>query len=170
MSRILSDNEINDFLKEKKLLPESWKSQLQLKPKSSYQHEEGSFVVKGESGNDFKVIMRRNKINTFDFSIILIFRDSDGREYKLVRCNGKHASEHTNKWEKEQGYPEYKLSPGFHIHLATQRYQEAGYPIDDFAEITNAYHDFNSALNYFLREYNFKNIDNSQTDLFGEEI
>ncbi len=170
MSRILSDEEINDLLKEEKLLPENWKSQLQLKPKSSYQHEECSFVVKGEKGDDFKVIMRRNKINTFDFSIILIFKDSDSREYKLIRCNGKHSSEHTNKWEKEHGYSEYKFGPAFHIHLATQRYQVSGYPIDGFAEITNAYHDFNSALNYFLKAYKFKNLGKSQFDLFREGI
>lgn len=128
--RILRDPEISAFISETKLLPENWQSHFSLKEKSGFQHKERSIEVFGESGSLFRVILRQNRINAFDFSIILMFRDKDGKEYRLVRYNGRHPSEHTNKWEKEQGQIDHTFSPQFHIHLATERYQEAGYPID----------------------------------------
>ncbi|MFH1562554.1 MAG: hypothetical protein ABIF11_03930 [Nitrospirota bacterium] len=97
-----------------------------------------------------------------------MFQDKDGKEYRLVRYNGRHPSGHTNRWEKEQGHPNYKFSPAFHIHRTTERYQEAGYEkIDGFAEITTKYYDFHSALNCFLRDNNFKKLDDSQLKLFN---
>ena len=166
LMRILKDNEIEALLKERKILPENWQSQFQVKDKSNFQHQERSVEIKGVNGNSFRVILRRNKINIFDFSIILMFLDKDGKEYRLVRYNGKHPSEHTNKWEEEQGQNNSKFSPSFHIHKATERYQEAGYPMDSYAEMSTGYHDFHSALNCFLEENNFIKPKSSQLELF----
>lgn len=166
MTRILRDNEIEELIAEVKQLPENWQSQFQTKKKSGFQHDERYFEVKGESGNIFRVILRRNTINTLDFSIILIFQDKDGKEYRLVRYNGRHPSEHTNKWEKTQGQPDHTFGPAFHIHLATERYQESGYPIDGFAMATKAYQDLNSALKHFLKENNFEKPEGPQLELF----
>ncbi len=164
--RILKDDEIAKLLGETKILPNNWQSQFQLKDKSNFQHHERSIEVKGIEDNSFLVILRQNKINIFDFSIILMFQDKDGKEYRLIRYNGKHPSEHTNKWEKEQGEADYKFDPAFHIHRATERYQEAGYPIDGFAEVTTKYSDFHSALNRFLKDNNFKKAESPQMELF----
>ncbi len=164
---ILRDKEIETLLKEPKILPDNWQSQFQLKDKNNFQHQERSIEIKGDSGNSFRVIIRRNKINTFDFSIILIYRDKDGKEYRLLRYNGKHPSEHTNKLEEEQGLPNSKFGPSFHIHKAIERYQEAGYPIDGYAEVVTTYHDFRSALNSFLKDNNFRKPKNEQAELFG---
>jgi len=164
--RILRDPEIATLLSEPKLLPENWQSQFRLKDKSDFQHEERSIEVSGQGGNVFRVILRRNQINTFDFSIILMFRDKDGKEYRLLRYNGRHPSEHTNKLEKEQGQRAHTFGPAFHIHRATERYQEAGYPIDGFAEVTKTYHDFHSALDRFLKDNNFRRPEGPQRSLF----
>ena len=163
--RILKDSEITLLLSELKLLPENWQNQFRLKEKRGFQHEERSIEVSGQSGK-FRVILRRNRINTFDFSIILIFCDKDGKEYRLLRYNGKHSSEHTNKWEKEQGQINHKFAPSFHIHRATERYQESGYSIDGFAEATTTYYDFQSALNRFLKDNHFQLPKSRQPDLF----
>lgn len=95
-----------------------------------------------------------------------MFLDKDGIEYRLRRYNGKHPSEHTNKWEKEHGYPDHTFSPAFHIHQATERYQEFGYPIDGFAERTTSYYDFHSALDRFIKDNNFKPPEIPQLSLF----
>ena len=85
----------------------------------------------------------------------------------MIRYNGKHPSEHTNKLEKEQQYEEYKFGPAFHIHIATERYQESGYyPIDGFAFVTANYYDFNSALSCFLKENNFEKPQSPQSEIF----
>jgi hypothetical protein len=164
--RILKDDEIESLLKEPKNLPYNWHNQFQVKDKSNFQHQERSIEIKGTFNSSFIIILRKNKINIFDFSIILIFQDKDDKEYRLIRYNGKHPSEHTNKWEKEQGQNNCKFSPSFHIHKATQRYQEAGYPIDGYAEVSTTFHDFHSALNCFLKENNFKKPDDQQKELF----
>jgi len=155
MTRILKDNEIQDLIKEEKILPLKWQSKLKPKLKSRFQFEESSLSIKGKNGNIFRIIIRSNKINAFDFSIILVYRDNDGKEYRIVRYQGKHSSEHTNKWEKGKKLPNSKFKPAFHIHKATQRYQEDGFDIDGYAEITSLYNDFTSALDCFLKDNNF---------------
>lgn len=170
--RILREPEIAALLSEPKPLPENWQNRFRLKEKSGFQHEERSIEVSGQGGNVFRVILRQNRMNTFDFSIILMFRDKDGKEYRLLRYNGRHPSEHTNKWEKEQGQPAHTFSLAFHIHRATERYQEAGYPIDGFAEMTTGYYDFHSALDRFFKDNNFRRPEELQLSLFerGESI
>lgn len=164
--RTLRDPEIADLIREAKPLPDNWQNQFATKPKKGYQHEERAIQVSGEAGHIFRVILRQNRLNDFDFSIILLFQDKDGRQYRLVRYNGKHSSQHTNKWEKSEGRPDYRFGPAFHIHRATERYQEAGLPIDGFAEVTTDYHDFNSALQRFLRDCNFREKPSPQLRLF----
>lgn len=162
MSRILKDEEINDLLNEVKSLPLNWQNRLQTKQKRRLQYEEKSFEVKGINGSCFKIILRKNKINILDFSLILVFADQDSIEYRLIRYNGKHSSKHTNKLEKTT------FGPAFHIHKATQRYQEAGFFIDTFAEETTDYSDFRSALKRFLIDNNFREPDTAQTKLFKD--
>ena len=165
--RILRDSEIADLITETKLLPDNWQNQFKLKEKRNFQHKQRSIEIPGKAGNLFRVILRQNRVNIFDFSIILMFRDKDGKEYRLIRYNGKHPSPHTNNWEKRQGLLDCKFGPTFHIHRATERYQEAGYKeIDGFAEETTSYHDFHSALNRFLEDNNFQGDKSPQLDFF----
>ncbi|MDP2168101.1 MAG: hypothetical protein Q8J64_07205 [Thermodesulfovibrionales bacterium] len=171
--RILTDQEIAAYISEPKVVPNNWYSGLGLKDKSQYQHREKELEIEGREKNLFRVIIRQNKLNILDFSIILTLREKDSNvEYNLLRVNGKHPSRHTNKWEKENKLPGHTFWPHFHIHKATQRYQESGYNIDGYAEVTPHYSDFHSALNQFLLECNFKREDEGQFSLFkgGETL
>ncbi len=165
--RILTDQEIEDLIAETKVAPKNFFSRLDLRDKAHFQHKEKEIDVEGNKGNLFRVILRQSKLNILDFSIILTLREKDSNiEYNLIRLNGKHPSPHTNKWEKEHNQPNHRFNPAFHIHKATQRYQESGYKIDGYAEITTKYSDFHSALEQFLLECNFKKEDNGQLSIF----
>lgn len=166
VERILTEEEIRGLIDETKILPDKWSSLFQLKSRSNYMHEERNLLITGKTGNKFRIILRQNKINIFDFSIILIFVDRNGKEFRLIRYNGKHPSVHTNKWEKREGYSNFEFNPTFHIHKATQRYQEAGFIIDGYAEPTAIYYDFKSALGHFLSENNFRELQGPQRRLF----
>ena len=80
--------------------------------------------------------------------------------FRLRRYNGK-SHEHTNNIEKNSFYD-------FHIHMATERYQELGTREDAYAEPTNQFSDFHSALQYMLNECNFEPPENEQLSLFEE--
>lgn len=130
MPRTLTDPEIDSLVAESKPLPENWTKRLQPRAKSNHQYLQRDLEVVGEAGNRFRIIIRRNAISPLDFSIILTFRDKDGRDFRLRRYNGKHPSQHTNKLEKVLGKPNTSFRNTFHIHKATQRYQEEGLKID----------------------------------------
>lgn len=138
MDRVLTDQDITDLLEEEKPLPENWETRLRPRRKQGVQHEERQLEVESTGGKKFRLIARRNRQNTLDFSIILVYEDEEGRDYRLTRYNGKHPSRHTNKYEKRQGLPNESFDPDFHIHLATERYQLSGYAIDGYAETTDA--------------------------------
>ena len=142
-------------------------ARLDLKDKAHFQHKEREIDITGSDDNLFRVIIRQNKLNILDFSIILTLREKDSNaEYNLVRFNGKHPSRHTNKWEKENKQQNHTFAPAFHIHGATQRYQENGYKIDGYAEVTTKYSDFHSALDQFLLECNIRRDEDKQASLF----
>jgi len=166
--RILTDEEITALISEPKTVPNNWFVRLEAKDKAHFQHKEKEADIKGSNGSLFRIIIRQNKLNVLDFSIIITLREKDSNlEYNLLRFNGKHPSAHTNKWEKENKLQEYRFNPAFHVHRATQRYQESGYRIDGYAEVTARYSDFHTALNQFLLECNIKREDDgAQTSLF----
>jgi hypothetical protein len=104
--------------------------------------------------------------------LILLFQDSDGTEYRLTRFNGRHPSQHTNKWEKARGLPNAIFRNCFHVHRATERYQVEGYEIDGYAEVTTEYDSFDSALHAFVRSNGFSlpDAEASEPGLFdGQE-
>ncbi len=114
--RILTDEEIAALISEPKIVPTNWFSRLETKDKTHYQHKEREVEIEGSSGNLFRIILRQNKLNILDFSIILTVKEKDSTlEYILLRYNGKHPSKHTNKWEKENGLSDYTFAPAFHI-------------------------------------------------------
>ena len=165
--RILTDQEIASFISEPKVVPDNWVSRLLPKDKAHYQHRERELDIEGSNGDLFRVIVRQNTLNVMDFSIILTLREKDSNvEYILLRYNGKHPSSHTNKWEKENRLPNHTFGPAFHIHRATQRYQEGGYKIDGFAEMTTRYSDYHTAIDQFMIECKVKTEDKGQTSLF----
>jgi len=155
MKRVLSDEEIEGLIHERKLLPQGWESRLQTRPKSDRRYARRNWEVKGKGGNSFNIIVRQNTINLLDFSIILLFRDKNGDEFRLCRYNGKHPSEHTNRFEKIKGLQNDSFRNVFHIHKATQRYQEESFDITGYAEPTTEYSSFEGALRVFLQKNGF---------------
>lgn len=95
------------------------------------------------------------------FSIILaIAVPRSNQLFRLRRYNGK-SHEHTNHIEGDTFYD-------FHIHKATERYQEIGTREDAYAEPTGRYGDFHGALRCLIRDANFDVPSNAQRDFFEE--
>ena len=135
-----SDQEIEELVEERKLLPDDWHNLLLKK---------GGLVVKGDHGNEFRIIVRQSSRNVFDFSVILTVRvPLSNREFRLRRYNGR-TNPHNNRIEKEE-------VDGFHIHFATERYQQIGLKEDTYAKRTNRYSDFDGALQCLIADANFE--------------
>ncbi|MBN1903348.1 hypothetical protein JW926_18665 [Candidatus Sumerlaeota bacterium] len=154
-----SDSEIDRMIKERKPLPDNYRDRVQLREKRG--HKERELDVTGENGTQYRIIIRQSNFNPLDFSIILAVNAADSNQiFRLRRYNGKHG-EHTNPIEGNTFYD-------FHIHNATERYQESGAREDTFAEVTERYGDFNGALRCMFEDCGFKIPKDSQTSLFGE--
>jgi len=157
MAIILKDEEILELVQEKKTLPYKLQNIFQMKDKKG--HKEQEITLKRNNGSLFKIILRQNKINVLDFSIILGYMASKSNIlFRLKRYNGK-SHEHTNKIEKNNFYD-------FHIHTATERYQDAGFDEDGYAEVSNIYSDIHSAAEYFIKECNVSLPEDPQMRLF----
>ena len=72
MAGTYSDQEIAALLQERKPLPADWHNQIRLRPKRG--HEERDLELSGDGGGEFRLILRQNRINPLDFSIILAVR------------------------------------------------------------------------------------------------
>lgn len=151
MSRVLSDKEIAALLAERKPLPPNWRARLSVKPKANQAFQQREFDVTGDGEHEFRIILRRNELNRLDFSLVLKLVDADGADYILVRFNGRHPSQHTNKWEKLKGLPNAAFRNRFHVHRATERYQVDGFEIDGYAEPIDNYDSFESAMEEFVK-------------------
>ena len=145
------------LVQERKPLASDWRSRMVPRPNQGNHLGGSALDITGEHGHTFRLIARENNLPLQDFSIILLFIDSDGEGYRLRRNNGEHNSRHTNKWEKERGLPNAVIERGrFHRHFATERYQLSAYPIDGYAEATTDYHDFSSAVDDLLAKCGFE--------------
>ena len=110
-------------------------------------HQERDLTLSGDAGSEFRLILRQNEVNPFDFSIILAVRvPRSNHLFRIRRYNGK-SHEHTNHIEQVTFYD-------FHIHIATQRYQELGTREDAYAEPTGPYADFRGALRCLIGDTN----------------
>lgn len=154
-----TDDEIESMIRERKPLPENYRSCVQLRNKRG--HKERELDVTGEKGMQYHLILRQSDFNPLDFSIILAVSSADSNQlFRLRRYNGK-SHEHTNQLEDETFY-------GFHIHQATERYQESGAREDAFAKSTDRYADFHSALRCMLDDCGFEANQDEQQLLFGK--
>jgi hypothetical protein len=93
--------------------------------------------------------------------VILALVPPAGALFRLRRYNGK-SHQHTNGIENETFY-------NFHIHRATERYQDLGMREDTFAEATERYGDMEGAIRCMLSDCGFVPPDDGQGRLFGEE-
>jgi hypothetical protein len=145
---ILDEDELDRLFNEKKILPRDYHRRIKTNSKSGTKHEQKELTVEGESGHTFSIALRKNRLDPFDFSVILRYKDdSTGLWHNLARYNGR-SHKHTNKLEGTS-------FRDFHIHRATQRYQENGLRIESFAEVTNRYNSFANAVDAFIEDFNF---------------
>jgi len=159
MSIIFSDHDIAVLLREKKTLPVDYRTRIQVRPKRG--HKERELDIKGAEGSDFRFILRQSLFNPLDFSIILAFRPANSNQlFRLRRYNGK-SHEHTNIIEGNTFYD-------FHIHQATERYQQLGAREDAFAESTAKFSEFNEALSCMIADCGFEVPFDRQRNLFEE--
>jgi hypothetical protein len=115
--------------------------------KGSHREAQGSITtVKGSS---FRLIVRQSTLDPLDFSVILGYElPETTRVFRLRRHNG-NSHDHPNRIEQT-------VARGFHVHLATERYQLAGYEEDGYAETTNSYSDLAGAIRSMIAVANFK--------------
>jgi hypothetical protein len=159
MAAQYSDKEIEDLIADPKALPANWRVRVQLREKRG--HKERELDVVGEKGNSYRLILRQSDYNVLDFSAILAVQpDNTNQLFRLTRYNGK-SHEHTNKIEETTFYD-------FHVHKATERYQELGGREDAYAEPTAEYQDFHTALRCLLRDCGFRSPDEELPSLFKE--
>jgi len=159
MAAKFSDDEIRAFLQERKPLTDEYRSKIHLRDKRG--HKEQELDVQGASGNQFRLILRKSKFNPLDFSIILAYCPPNSNQlFRLRRYNGK-SHEHTNTIESDSFYT-------FHIHTATERYQGLGMREDTYAEPSERFFDFHSAVKCMLSDCGFDVPANPQQSLFEE--
>ena len=152
----LTETEIMDLVNIPKQLPDNYKRQLKLRTRSySDKHEEAQMEIEGPSGSFFRIITRKSMTNPLDFTII--FGYVPPQKSKLLhirRYNGK-SHLHTNDIEGDTFFE-------YHIHYATERYQEAGWAIEKYAKLTDKYDNYDGALEYMLADCNFIKPENER--------
>ena len=159
MAAIFSDQDISSLILERKPLPVDYRTKIQTRPKSG--HKERELDIEGGDGGDYRLILRQSTFNPLDFSVILAYRPPKSNQlFRLKRYNGK-SHEHTNPIEGETFY-------GFHIHQATERYQEIGAREDTYAKPTDRFADFQQAITCMLKDCGFEIPPDSQGCLFEE--
>ena len=159
MAAIFSEQDILGFLQEKKPLPPDYRTKIQIRPKLG--HKEREMDIEGVNGEEFRLILRQNIFNPIDFSVILAYRPPKSNLlFRLRRYNGK-SHEHTNLIEGNTFYD-------FHIHEATERYQELGAREDTYAAPSDRFADFQQAISCMLKDCGFELPQGSQGRLFEE--
>jgi len=155
----LTDQEIDGLLREPKPLPADCWAKLRLRPKRG--HKERQLDVKSRAGHEFRLILRQSNLNALDFSVIVaVLSPRTNQVFRLRRYNGK-SHEHTNTMEHQRFYD-------FHVHYATERYQDLGADEDAYAERADSYSDFRGALTCALKDCGFEVATGGQGALFEE--
>ncbi|HXE31508.1 MAG TPA: hypothetical protein VN515_06880 [Terriglobales bacterium] len=156
-----TDDEIAQLLAEPKPLPADFRQRLRLHQKRG--HREAALGITGADGTQFWLLARQSSLNVLDFSIILAVTPvGSGSRFRLRRHNGK-SHEHSNAIERDLFYD-------FHIHMATQRYQELGMKEDSYAEPTERYSDLVGALECFYADCAILLSPGGQETLFPEDV
>lgn len=155
---MITDTEIQKLIEDVKPIPYKVINSIKLKGKEDRRHLLWTHKIHSDSGNNFVLRIRQNTIFKDDFSVILLYEDDGSNLHIIKRYNGIHT--HTNKIEKSK-------IRGFHIHTATERYQEKGYQTEGYAEATETYTNWKEALDMMIKDCNF-DTGNSRLDVtFG---
>ena len=146
---ILTEGAISDLIAERKSIPDG------LWPVTRWTERNGHWrrdyeITCGATGNIFVVKLRKNQINPFDFSVILGHQlPGLNTIFILRRYNGK-SHPHTNHLDENITFRT------FHIHTATERYQNFGSNAEHWAEITTRYAEMDGAIQCMLSDCGFR--------------
>lgn len=125
-------------------------------------HRQASVDLMGTDGHRFCVLLRQSSIQPLSFSVILAYcPEETTARFRLRRYNGLHG-EHTNTIEGNRFWD-------YHIHYATERYQEIGRDEDAYAEPTTRYVDIHGALECLKRDCGITPPASTQPSLFDKE-
>lgn len=153
-----TNDEIRSLVEESKPVPSDAFSPVNWRSREG--HDRADLDVEGEEGHLFAVKLRRSQVNPKDFSIILCVEEPNSNvTFRLRRYNGIHF--HRNKIEKER-------FRAFHIHTATERYQERGYEEDAYAQPTDRFSSFGTALRCLIEDCGFQEEHGDQPSLFED--
>lgn len=138
MADVLTDQEIAELIDEPKRVPADWRGRLAARAgKREDQHERG-IEVTGDRGSVFRLIARQDRRFPHQFSAVLAYRRPGSNVlFRLRRYNGPHR--HPNRLERT-------VVNGCHKHIATERYQLAGWSEEAYAESDKRYTDLAGAL------------------------
>ena len=157
----LTDDDIKDLLEERKSLPQDYVKHMRPVKKASRQYSQSELPVTGEMGSEFKLVIRKNLIDPLDFSVILVYLPrEEGKGFILRRYNGKHI--HKNHLEGNELHD-------FHVHMATERYQQAGLKAEGYAEVSDGYASVQQATECLFRDANFQRGPDRRLNGYGVE-
>ena len=146
---IISDKERDELLKSSKK-PINKISSITPKKKGGVKYKEFEIELFDIENRQYKIIIRRNLIDQFDFSVLLRYFHRDAKIWRtLVRYNGCHI--HVNKLEKQK-------IECFHIHKITEKYQKVDFREEGYAELTKSYCSYDTAIKEFIKNNNIKEI------------
>jgi hypothetical protein len=158
MPILLTEIEIQRLIAEPKPLPADYRRRIQVKPKRG--HKENELTITGNAGSTFRLILRQSLVNPLDFSVILAYEMPNTNQSLLLRRYNGKSHEHTNPKEGQTFYD-------FHIHEATERYQDSSHRPETFAQTTNRYADFDGAVDCVIQDCAFVLPPGAQSPLFS---
>jgi hypothetical protein len=136
---IITDQRIASLLGEAK----DWVDLTRYTPtKRKRAHLQGRIPINGAFGSRFEIFVRMAILDPTDFTVGLGWHRPDVTGlFHLLRCNGS-SHDHPNRIEGN-------VVEGFHIHVATERYQALGEPPEGYAYPAE-YSDFRGAVEAFI--------------------
>ena len=146
---MLTDDDIRELLEERKLLSMTALASLKSPKKVVGVSLRASVSCRSTTGKRFSILACKQK-RPNKFSVHVRYHPTGRRKpVTLIRCNGFQAA-HENVLEKSK-IPHNT----FHIHMLTERYQAFERKELAFAKHTEAYHSFDSAVEYICFSYGF---------------
>ena len=151
-----NDGEIAAFISEPKQLPDNYMKILL--PDAEKCQNQRTVDITGNNGYVFRIFVKKHHKYEENFSIGFGVKRNNSKDiFILKRYNCKQ--QHTNFLESETIF-------GYHIHTATQRYQEIGRKSEGYAEQTTRYNNALGALKCLIADCNFKKPPVDQYELF----
>lgn len=142
MKIVHTDDQIDKWMQERKVLPSEWYN-------SIWKHKK--LDVWGDDDNTYRIIIRDEYRRKPSFSVVLLIYPFDANQgVRLRRYNSPHGK-HINHLDGSVVYQ-------YHIHKATEKYQRNGDSIDHYAEETSRFSDIHGALQCLIEDGSFQEV------------